>query len=86
MQTVITDCPYGPAEILADGGFGRLAQVGDPEATAKAILLALDEPIDPGLLRSRGSAFSTQACASGYLSLFDGLLRSPSAERGPRHA
>jgi glycosyltransferase involved in cell wall biosynthesis len=86
VQTVITDCPYGPAEILADGRFGRLAPVGDPEATAKAILLALDEPIDPGLLRSRGSAFSTQACASACLSLFDGLLRSPPAGRGPRHA
>jgi hypothetical protein len=53
---------------------------------AKAILLALDEPIDPGLLRSRGLAFSTQACASAYLTLFDGLAGYSPAERGPSHA
>ena len=86
VQTVSTDCPYGPAEILADGRFGRLTPVGDPEAMAKAVLLALDEPIDPGLLRSRGLVFSTQACASAYLSLFDGLVRFPPAARGLRHA
>jgi len=83
-QTVSTNCPFGPSEILADGRFGRLTPVGDPESMAKAILLALDEPIDPGLLRSRGAAFSTQACASQYLSMFDGLARSPPAKRGPR--
>ncbi len=84
VQTVSADCPYGPAEILADGRFGRLTPVGDPEAMAKAILLALDEPIDPGLLRSRGLAFSVEACATAYLSLFNELLRA-SAANGGRH-
>jgi hypothetical protein len=51
---------------------------------AKAILLALDEPIDPGLLRTRGLAFSVEACATAYLSLFNELLRA-SAANGGRH-
>lgn len=86
VQTVSTDCPFGPAEILADGRFGRLTPVGDADAMGSAILLALDEPIDPAELRRRGATFSVQACASAYLSLFDRLVRSPSQERGAGHA
>jgi len=86
VQTVSTDCPFGPAEILADGRFGRLTPVGDADAMAKAILVALDEPIDSALLQSRASAFSTHACASAYLSLFDRLVQSRPAQRGPRRA
>ena len=34
---VSTDCPSGPAEILADGEFGALVPVGDAQALARAI-------------------------------------------------
>ena len=35
---VSTDCESGPAEILANGKFGRLVEVGNAEEMAKAIL------------------------------------------------
>ena len=76
VQTVSTNCPFGPAEILADGRFGRLTPVGDVESMAKAILLALDEPIEPAILRARGVSFSIKACAAAYLSLFGDLVRA----------
>ena len=83
VQTVSTDCPFGPAEILACGRFGRLTPVGDAESMAKAILLALDEPIEPAILRARGASFSIEACAAAYLSLFDDLMRAPAAGQRP---
>lgn len=38
---VATDCPSGPREILADGAYGQLVPVGDVEAMAGAIEMAL---------------------------------------------
>jgi len=76
VQTVSTDCPFGPVEILAGGRFGRLTPIGDADSMAKAILLALDEPIEPAILRARGASFSIGTCAAGYLSLFGDLLRA----------
>ena len=35
---IATDAPYGPREILADGKYGRLVPVNDPEAMAQAII------------------------------------------------
>ena len=86
VQVVSTDCPFGPAEILADGRFGRLTPIGDAEAMANAILLALDQPIDPNLLRARGAAFSIEACASAYLSLFAELVGAPAVLKVPPDA
>jgi len=81
VQTVGTDCPFGPAEILAGGRFGRLTPVGDADSMAKAILLALDAPIESAILRARGASFSIEACAAAYLSLFDDLMRGSRHER-----
>ncbi len=47
---VATDCPSGPAEILAGGRWGRLVAPADPEAMAAAIEAGLAEgrrPADP---------------------------------------
>jgi glycosyltransferase involved in cell wall biosynthesis len=38
---VSTDCPHGPAEILAGGKYGHLVPVGDDEAMASTILRVL---------------------------------------------
>lgn len=68
---VSTDCPSGPAEILADGGFGRLAPVGDPEALAAQILAALDETHDRAALEARGRSFSLDALAPRYAQVLE---------------
>ena len=63
---VSTDCPSGPAEILADGRFGRLVPVGEPAALAEAILATLASPPDPALLRDRARAFAVDLAATRY--------------------
>lgn len=45
---VSTDCPSGPAEILAGGRFRRLVPVGDAHALAEAIAATLDDPRSGG--------------------------------------
>ncbi|MBN2386539.1 MAG: glycosyltransferase [Anaerolineales bacterium] len=66
-QVVSTDCPGGPAEILANGKYGRLAPVGDPEALAGALAAALDNPLPPEALRQRAEDFSIEVITRRYL-------------------
>jgi glycosyltransferase involved in cell wall biosynthesis len=68
-QVVSTECPGGPAEILADGEYGRLVPVGDPEALAGAIEAALDHPIPSEKLVARASLFSMENATEQYLDL-----------------
>ncbi len=68
-QVVSTDCPSGPAEILENGRYGRLAPVGDARGLAKAIGQALDAPISAEALRRRAADFSVEAAAQRYLAL-----------------
>jgi glycosyltransferase involved in cell wall biosynthesis len=53
-QVVSTDCPHGPAEILAGGEYGCLVPVGDAVAMSAAILNVLDgyrcKPVPPDWL------------------------------------
>ncbi len=70
---VSTDCPYGPAEILRDGTYGRLVPVGDAQALAGAMLQTLDDHPAKEVLRERGNHFSTAACADAYVELFEKL-------------
>ncbi|MDR3532547.1 MAG: glycosyltransferase [Rhodopila sp.] len=73
---VSTDCPHGPADILAHGKYGILVPPRDPDALALAFSRVLDEretwPRD--LLRARAAAFSYRACADGYARLFNALI------------
>ena len=64
---VSTDCPSGPAEILAGGTYGSLVPVGDTEALADAILEALDAPVDRAALRSRAREFDVDHAVERYL-------------------
>jgi glycosyltransferase involved in cell wall biosynthesis len=66
---VSTDCPAGPAEVLADGAFGPLTPVGDHEALARAILEVLAQPPDAAFLRRRASAFSVERASEDYLNV-----------------
>lgn len=63
---VSTDCPNGPSEILADGEYGPLVPVGDPDALASAVGFALDNPMDPAALRDRAEDFSIEAVTDEY--------------------
>jgi glycosyltransferase involved in cell wall biosynthesis/peptidoglycan/xylan/chitin deacetylase (PgdA/CDA1 family) len=69
LPVVSTDCRYGPAEILADGRYGRLTPVGDADALARAILEALDSPRDPDALKQRAADFALEGVAENYLRL-----------------
>jgi glycosyltransferase involved in cell wall biosynthesis len=70
---VATDCPSGPAEILADGEYGRLTAVGDASGLAIALLHTLNETADSQRLRERSADFAiarilNQYCRIAHLS------------------
>ena len=64
---VSTDCPSGPAEILAGGTYGRLVPVGDSPALAAALSATLDAPPPRDLLQRRAQAFSIDRVMDRYL-------------------
>lgn len=71
---VSTDCPSGPAEILADGAYGALVPVGEPSAMAQAIARVLDTPPESRWLRERVGAYSLSTVVDRYLEV---LLAAP---------
>ena len=64
---VSTDCPFGPAEILEGGRWGRLVPVGDEVALAKAMCKVLKAPADESALRRRAADFAPDKIAERYL-------------------
>jgi len=64
---VSTDCESGPREILAEGRYGPLVPVEDPNALALAILETMDHPPDPNILRAAVKAYTVEASADRYL-------------------
>lgn len=60
LPAVATDCPTGPAEIIADGETGRLVPTGDAEALARAIAPLLS---DDARRRAMGEAARRRARA-----------------------
>lgn len=71
---VSTDCPSGPAEILENGKYGRLVPVGDFKALAHAILLTLENPIAPPILKQKAKDFSIELIVEQYLHLMKDIL------------
>lgn len=69
LPVVSTDCPSGPGEILQGGRFGRLVQVGDAPALARAMGEALDAPVDREALIRRAGNFAPEIAARKYLDL-----------------
>jgi glycosyltransferase involved in cell wall biosynthesis len=74
---VSTDCPHGPREILADGRYGRLVPMRDPEAFATAIREAVASPTPPALLAERTRDFTTDRLVDRHLAA---LLGASAAE------
>lgn len=72
LPVVSTDCPGGPAEILANGRYGRLVPVGNAMALARAIKELLAEMPDPVVLQNRAADFSVEKIAARYLNLISG--------------
>lgn len=63
---VSTDSPYGPAEILDNGKYGRLVPVGDHAALCQAILSTLNAPRDSATLKLRANNFTLERTLGDY--------------------
>ena len=57
---VSTDCPTGPREVLQDGKYGYLVDVGNIEQISKSIQKALNHPISKENLKNAIQEFSEQ--------------------------
>jgi len=66
---VSVDCPFGPAEILAGGRYGRLVAIGDIAGLAQALSPELRHIWPADRLRDRARNFTVEASAAAYLSL-----------------
>lgn len=62
----------GPAELLQDGKYGQLVEVGDVKGLANAILKTLKCPPSAKLLQERAQVFSLALASDGYLELIQG--------------
>jgi glycosyltransferase involved in cell wall biosynthesis len=63
---VSTDCESGPAEILANGQYGKLVPVGNAEDMAKAIAAILEDTPDGEVLKQRANEFSLEKALTKY--------------------
>jgi glycosyltransferase involved in cell wall biosynthesis len=66
---VATDCPSGPAEVLAGGRCGALVPVGDDAAMAAAMLSWLERRPEPAALEQAIAPYRVKASARAYLSI-----------------
>ena len=73
---VAHDCPYGPAEILCGGAFGRLTRPGEEDAFALAMCGDLRTQFPAARLRQRGLRFTVGQSVSGYEALIDRILHT----------
>ncbi len=77
---VSTNCPSGPAEILANGKYGHLVPVGDADSFADAIMKTLQNPIESKILQQRSQDFSLDRITHQYLSILDRLIPDASPQ------
>jgi glycosyltransferase involved in cell wall biosynthesis len=68
-SVVATNCPGGSSEILEGGKYGQLVEMKNPSALAQAVIATLESPPDKAHLKQRGTDFSMEASALGYLGL-----------------
>lgn len=73
---VSTDCPSGPSEILENGKWGRLVQVGDVDALADAMRVTLAEAKHPDVA-TRAQDFGVEQAVDRYLQLLLGNRNKP---------
>ena len=79
LPVVTTNCNYGPAEILENGKYGRLVDVGDSRALAKAILAENTNPtVNSDTLVARSQDFSEKRIAGQYYQLICEVVKNGS--------
>jgi len=71
---VSTDCESGPAEILANGEYGKLVPVRDELALATAIAQTLDQPRNSAVLQQRAANFSIDVVTDQYLQVLNRVI------------
>jgi len=64
---VSTRCPSGPEEMLANGRYGPLVEVGDAAALAQALVQTLAAPLPPPVLRAAVAEYHADVSARRYL-------------------
>ncbi|MEO0539635.1 MAG: glycosyltransferase [Cyanobacteria bacterium P01_A01_bin.105] len=74
-SVISTDCPNGPAEILAQGQYGELVPVEDVTALAAAMDKVIQAPLPPPMLQARAAEFSLACITAEYADLFGGTSR-----------
>jgi len=68
---VSTDCPGGPSDILNDGEYGELVDVGDARGLADAMARMLDDPPDPDRLVERARHYDVDKVADRYAEVIE---------------
>lgn len=74
---VSTDCESGPAEILANGQYGKLVPIRDETALASAIAITLEQPRNSNRLQQRAEAFSLNTVTQQYLQVLHPEMNAP---------
>jgi glycosyltransferase involved in cell wall biosynthesis len=73
---VSTNCLSGPAEILDEGKYGKLVDVGNVDALAEAIIETIQKPLDKDFLMERAQLFSAENAINAYSDLIEQVLAS----------
>jgi glycosyltransferase involved in cell wall biosynthesis len=66
LTIVSTDCETGPSEILAQGQFGILVPIQDPQALNTGMLKGLNHPYDKDFIKLRVNDFSLEKMIQAY--------------------
>ncbi len=64
---VSTDCPHGPNEILENGAYGELVDVGDVAEIGNSINITLTNEPELEQIENRASAFSVVSITEDYI-------------------
>lgn len=75
LPIVATDCPSGPAEIIANGRYGNLTKIGDEHKISQAILDTLEHPMPREKQRQRAMEFTAEAISKQYLQRIKDLIK-----------
>ncbi len=78
-KTVVsTNCPSGPAEILANGQFGYLCRPSDPDELARTIVRAISAPLAAEAITKRAQNYHTDRIIRDYLKVLGVASAAPS--------